>query len=107
MVPLHSVFFFMFFYSWPLTNSSTARISANLEKLEEEAMILRKAAKAGFTFLEALLKGGKTNTIFFISEKIRMWVVIGHTIFFTSEKNCRPIRLFLACDGTFLFDKFV
>ena len=31
-------------------NSSTARISANLEELEEEAMISKKAAKAVFTF---------------------------------------------------------
>ena len=31
-------------------NSSTARKYANLEELEEEARISRKAAKAGFTF---------------------------------------------------------
>ena len=38
-----SCFFFLFIFSWPSMNSST-------EELEEEAMISRKAAKAGFTF---------------------------------------------------------
>ena len=38
---------------------------------------------------EAVLKGGKTDTIFFTSEKFRLRPVIGRTIFFTSDKN-RP-----------------
>ena len=38
---------------------------------------------------EALLKGGKTDTIFFTSEKFRLRPVIGRTMFFTSDKN-RP-----------------
>ena len=67
-------------------NSSTARKSANFEELEEGAMIKRKTAKAEFLILEALLKGGKTDRIFLTSEKFRMRAVIGHTIFFTSEK---------------------
>ena len=38
-IPLHSVFLCLIFFSWPSMNSSTDRISANLEELQEEAKI--------------------------------------------------------------------
>ena len=34
------------------------------------------------------MKDGKTDMIFVTSENFRLQLVIGHTVFFTTEKNC-------------------
>ena len=76
----------MFSFSCPSINFSTEVISANLELLEEDAMV---------RLVNPSVKGGKNGTFFVASENFRLRLVIGHTVFFTSEKN-RTIKQ-IAC----------
>ena len=59
-------------------------MSANLETMIDSG----EAAKVvKISIWEAAPKGGKTDVIFFTSEKYRMTNHRPHTIFFSSEKN--------------------
>ena len=58
-------------------------MSANLETMIDSG----EAAKVVNTLWEAAPKFGKTDIIFFTSEKYGMTNHRPHTIFFTSEKN--------------------
>ena len=88
------VFFLVFWFSWSSINCSTELMSANLEDI----ILWKKGTLQTFTlnyFTWPLRKAGKTDTNFLTCEKNRISLLIGHTIFFTSEKKVWPVRLLL------------